>query len=150
MAVKSAKRLIQTNISTYGDLDNDRFARALLHHRNSVDTESGLSPAMITQGRQFRDFLPTSPSRLALRFKWQQMADLREQTYARRHVIKAEQLDTKSNPLPPLIVGDHVDIQEVRGNMYPSSWVRCSILTTPQVARPVAQREILLGLKFSR
>ena len=42
VAVKSAKRLIMENIGPKGQLDTDRFARALLLHRNTPDPMTGL------------------------------------------------------------------------------------------------------------
>ena len=58
VGVKSAKRLVRGNLTQTGSLQTDRFARALLAHRNTPCPVSGLSPAQIVFGRVLRDFLP--------------------------------------------------------------------------------------------
>ena len=55
VAVKSAERLIMDNISPSGSLDTDKFARAVLQHRNAPDPETGVSPAEIVFGHPTRD-----------------------------------------------------------------------------------------------
>ena len=45
VAVKSGKRLVMDNLGPSGSLDTDKFARAILMHRNQTDPTSGLSPA---------------------------------------------------------------------------------------------------------
>ena len=55
VGVKSAKGLIQDNPSPSGDLDTDKFARALLIHRNTPDPLTDVSPAQIVFGRSLRD-----------------------------------------------------------------------------------------------
>ena len=52
VAVKSAKRLVMSNLGHNGSLDTDAFARALLVHRNTQDPTTGLSPAMGIFGRE--------------------------------------------------------------------------------------------------
>ena len=47
VAVKAAKRLLMSNISPNGDLNNDSFLRALLQLRNTLDPDCDLSPAEI-------------------------------------------------------------------------------------------------------
>ena len=50
VAVKAAKRLLMSNISPNGDLNNDSFLRALLQLRNTPDPDCDLSPAEIVFG----------------------------------------------------------------------------------------------------
>ena len=61
VAVKSMKRLLSDNISDSGDLDTDRFTRAILQFRNTPDPENGISPAEIIFCRLLRDSLPFNP-----------------------------------------------------------------------------------------
>ena len=81
VGVKSAKRLIMENLGSKGQLDTDRFARALLH-RNSPDPLTGLSPAMILFGRELRDHLPAVLTKYQPRLEWRLEADLREKAHA--------------------------------------------------------------------
>ena len=112
VAVKSAKRLIMENLGPKGQLDTDRFARALLLHRNTPDPMTGLSPAMILFGRQLRDHIPAVLSKYQPRVEWRLEADLREQAFAKRHAKMEEKLLTGSKSLPPLSIGDRVTVQD--------------------------------------
>ena len=54
VAVKAAKRLLMSNISPNGDLNNDSFLRALLQLRNTLDPDCNFSPAEIVFGHPLR------------------------------------------------------------------------------------------------
>jgi hypothetical protein len=108
VGVKSAKRLIQDNLNPNGDLDTDRFARALLVHRNTPDPLTNLSPAQIVFGRTLRDHIPAPVGHFTPRKEWQDMAKKREESFMIRHYRKAEELTRGSKKLPNLIPGDHV------------------------------------------
>ena len=108
VAVKSAKRMIMENLTPSGSLDSDKFARALLIHRNQTDPVSGLSPAQVIFGRQLRDHLPLQPEKFQPRAEWRLEADQREKAFSKRHVLKHEQLSATSKTLPTLQVGDCV------------------------------------------
>ena len=58
LAVKSTKRLIEDNVGPNGELDTDKFLRAILIKRNTPDPTSKLSPAEIVFGRKLRDTMP--------------------------------------------------------------------------------------------
>ena len=58
LAVKTVKRMLMDNITATGPLDVDKFQRALLMYRNSVDPETKASPALILFGRPLRDAIP--------------------------------------------------------------------------------------------
>ena len=49
-AVKSAKRIVMDNSKLDGSPDWDKITRALMQHRNTPDTEFGLSPAQLVYG----------------------------------------------------------------------------------------------------
>ena len=124
VAVKSAKRMVQNNLGPQGNLDTDKFGRALLMHRNNPDPTTGLSPAQILFGRQLRDHLPLTPGKFLLRPEWRQTAEMREKCLATRrsrHVRKAEQLSKGAKLLKPLATGDKVAIQDQTGNT-PRRW----------------------------
>lgn len=123
VGVKSAKRLVRDNLHTNGSLDNDRFARALLTHRNNPCPTSGLSPAQIIFGRVLRDFLPIQPGKFAPRPEWRLAADQRAAAFAKRHVLKHEQLHHGARHLPPLVLSEHVAIQDQTGKT-PRAWTK--------------------------
>ena len=55
VAVKSAKRLLISNIGPSGSLDYDKLPRAMLQLHNIPDTDSNISPAQIIYGRPIHD-----------------------------------------------------------------------------------------------
>ena len=55
VAVKTAKRLLSSNIGPTGDLDHDQFLRAMLQLRNTPDPDCNISPAQIVFGRPLPD-----------------------------------------------------------------------------------------------
>ena len=112
VGVKSAKRLVRDNIHADGSLDNDRFARAILTHRNNPCPTSGLSPTQILFGRVLRDVLPIQPGKFSPRQEWRLSADQRVATFAKRHLLKHEQLQQGTKQLPPLLLRDHVAVQD--------------------------------------
>ena len=116
MAVKSAKRLVMDNLGPKGSLDTDRFARALLSHRNCPDSESGLSPAQIIFGRELRDHLPSLVSKYQPRQEWRMEADLRARAMAKRHGKMEKWLQHGSRSLPPLAQGATVVVQDQQTN----------------------------------
>jgi transposase InsO family protein len=54
IGVKSVKRLLRNNVGHGGSLDVDKFAQALMQHRNTPDRDICKSPAEIVFGRQIR------------------------------------------------------------------------------------------------
>ena len=47
--------MLRSNVDASGSLDNDKFLSALLHLRNTPDSDCQVSPAEIIYGRQLRD-----------------------------------------------------------------------------------------------
>ena len=121
LAVKHAKRLVQDSLGPGGALNTDHMARALLAHRNTPDSLTGLSPAQVVFGRVLRDFLPASPGRYHPRAEWRLTADNREIAHAKRHVKTEEALSTRARHLPTLVVGDVVSVQDQMGTT-PRRW----------------------------
>ena len=121
LGVKQAKRLVLDNLLPNGGLDSDRFARALLTHRNNPCPTTGLSPAQVIFGRVLRDFLPLQPGKFEPRKEWRQSAESRAHAYAQRHILKSEQLAVGSKHLPPLATGDNVAVQNQTGKS-PRAW----------------------------
>ena len=121
VAVKSCKRMVRDNLQPDGSLDGDKFARALLIHRNTPDPATGVSPAQIVFGRQLRDHLPTPLHKLDMRSDWTRAAKLREECFMRRHYAKCEDLSHGTKQLQPLIPGDNVYVQDQAGKS-PRQW----------------------------
>ena len=125
VAVKSAKRLVMDNLGPRGSLDTDRFARALLAHRNNPDPETGFSPAQVIFGRELRDHLPALVGRYQPRQEWRLEADLRDRAMAKRHGRMEERLKHGSRALSPLTCGDTVVLQDLQtNNGKPGRWTK--------------------------
>ena len=84
LAVKTAKRILTTNVTASGKLDVDSAARAMLLHRNTPVPDVGESPAVMLLGHTLRDHLPSAPHKM--RREWSDIADRREAAFAKRHV----------------------------------------------------------------
>ena len=110
-----------------GDIDTATLVRGLLQLRNTPDQDTGLSPAQLLLGRDLRDFLPSSnrssPIKHArdLRRKWQEVAEWRELALAPRQARIHDKLVQGTKELTPLVIGDHVMIQNQLGNK-PRRW----------------------------
>ena len=119
VGVKSAKRLIQNNIAGNGDLNTDKFSRALLIHRNAPDPDAGVSPAEIVFGKPIRDHIPAlnfSPRQV-----WADLARKREDSFMKRHFLKSESLKQGCKNLKNLVTGDNVYVQNQAGPS-PNKW----------------------------
>ena len=117
------------NLGPSGSLDTDKFARAILMHRNQTDPTSGLSPAQVIFGRQLRDHLPLQPEKFQPRAEWRMEADQREKTYMKRHILKHEQLSTTAKNLPGFDIGDTVAIQDKSDPGKAGKWTKTGTVT---------------------
>ena len=132
--VKSMKRLLRENIGPGGSLDNDRFLRALLTHRNTPDPLSKKSPAEVLFGRKLCDTLPvfgenrTPFSDENVLPLWREGWQLKERALRSRAVKNVEALSKRSRDLPALRDGDKVFIQNQTGN-HPKKWDRTGTVT---------------------
>ena len=128
VAVKSAKRLLQSNVGPSGSLDTDSFLQAMLQLRNTPDPDCNLSPAQIIFGRPLRDKLAfvtrlnkyTNPH---IRPTWREAWNEKEAALRHRYHRTSEALTEHSRALPPLIIGDRCYIQNQTGN-HPKRWDR--------------------------
>ena len=127
VGVKTAKRMIMENTGPNGTLDTDKFMRAMLQYRNTPDRDTGLSPAMAVFGRSIRDFIPVHPGRYLPHPTWRETLVSREEALRNRHFKVSERLTEHTRTLPPLVVGDHVRIQNQRGN-HPTKWDRTGVV----------------------
>ena len=115
--------MLTDNITAMGSLDVDKFQRALLIYRNSIDPETKASPALILFGRPIRDAIPILMGRYSPHETWKELMSHREMALAKRHSREHERWNEHTHHLPPLQVGDHVYLQNLVGN-HPRRWER--------------------------
>ena len=151
LAVKTCKRLLQSNTDAAGNLDTPAVTKALLQYRNTPISGIGMSPAYMMFSRQLRDALPSSPEdRTSSRTPsyterygkrsdvWKQIQAGRELAHARKQAKVIERYDEHTRPLEPLSVGDSVSIQNQSGPK-PLRWDR-----TGQVVERLENRQYLV------
>ena len=120
VAVKSAKRLLRSNIGPTGSLNTDQFLRAMLQMRNTPDPDCKLSPAEIIFGRTIRDaftFCNRKETFLnpSVQPHWRDAWSLKEAALRKRFVRWAERYNERTKSLLPLRVGDRCFIQNQVG-----------------------------------
>ena len=122
-AVKTAKRILANNTDSFGRLDSDNVARALLLHRNTPVLDADISPAVMLYGHPIRDHLPSVLSKERIRHEWTAIRDLREEAMAKRNHRNASTFNEHTQPLEQLEIGDRVRIQNQTGPS-PKRWHR--------------------------
>lgn len=127
VGVKTMKRLLMDNTGPGGDLNNDKFQRAIMQYRNTPDRDTGLSPSMSVFGRHMRDFIPVLPQKYRPHRTWIDSLDSREEALRIRHMRAQERLSEHTRRLPPLKVGDHVRIQNQIGP-HPLKWDKTGVI----------------------
>ena len=115
------------NTSPSGSLDTDKFQKAMLAYRNTIDPETKASPAMIIFGRPIRDAIPIPLGKYCPHPTWSELMAHRENALAKRHTREHEKWEEHTRALPPLKVGDAVFIQNLTGN-YPKRWERTGVV----------------------
>ena len=115
VGVKTCKRMITGNAGPNGEIDVDKFQRAMLQYRNGPDQDTKLSPAMIVFGRPTKDFIPILPGRYQPHNTWAEVRSNREVALSKRHMKISERLSEHTKVLPELTAGDNVRIQNQVG-----------------------------------
>ena len=120
VAVKSAKRLLRTNVGPNGSLNTDRFLRAILQLRNTPDPDCKVSPAEIIFGRPIRDAFAfcnrkETFSNPQVQPHWKDNWTLKERALRKRFVRWSERQNERTRSLRPLNVGDRCFIQNQVG-----------------------------------
>ena len=128
VAVKTAKRLLRSNVNHNGSLDNDKFLRALLQLRNTPDPDCDLSPAQIIFGRPLRDSFQfinrlEKFSNPHIRPMWREAWSAKEEALRTRFTKSSEKLNKHAVPLSPLHEGDKCFVQNQTGKD-PKKWYR--------------------------
>ena len=111
------------NVGPNGDLNNDSFLRALLQLYNTPDPDCGLSTAEVVFGRPLRDafsFINRHAKFLNrfIRRTWRQTWKAKEDALCMRAGSSKDALMRHCRPLPALLCGDRVFIQNQKGR-YP-------------------------------
>ena len=132
VAVKTAKRLLRSNVQPSGSLNSDKFIRAMLQLRNTPDPDCHLSPAQIIYGRPLRDSFAFAGrlekfSKRSLAKIWKDSWEAKEEALRVRFTKSTERLNEHSRELVPLKVGDRCLIQNQTGN-HPKRWDRSGIV----------------------
>ena len=115
LAVKSLKRMLRDYVSGSGCLDSDAITQALLSHANTTCKILKVSPAELAFGRTLRDFFPRNVDALMPIPEKLLTAEAKE---LRQRTIRADmgrRLDLHTKVLDKLVVGDHVQMQNLRG-----------------------------------
>ena len=133
VAVKSAKRLLRSNIDATGSLDSDKFLRGLLQLRNTPDPDCNVSPAQIVYGRPLKDAFSFANhlekfSNQNISPMWREAWQLKERALRTRFVKSSEILNRRSRDLPKLSVGERCFVQNQTGPS-PIKWDRTGIIT---------------------
>ena len=121
VAVKTAKRLLRSNTGPSGNLDTDRFLRAMMQLRNTPDPDCNISPAEIVFGRPLRDTF-AFVNRLEkfnndnIRPLWRNAWNQKEEALRQRFHHSAEGQNQKARSLLPLKLGDRCYVQNQTGN----------------------------------
>lgn len=140
-AVKSAKRILEGNIDPRtGSLNTENASKALLSHRNTPNQDTGISPAMALYGHPLKDHLPMMRP---IRQEWQETLDAREAALAKRH-LRPSQTSNTSNELPPLLIGQAVQVQNQTGTK-PNKW-----LSTGVIVETLPHRQYRIRIDGSR
>ena len=109
-AVKSMKKSLHKCWNHQkGALDMDKWPSALLQYRNTPDA-SGLSPAQHLLGHPIQNALPVHHS--AFSKEWQKQVNEAETKAAELKQKSVENYNAKAKPLPKLVVGNHVIVQD--------------------------------------
>lgn len=93
----------------------------MLQYRNTPDRDIKLSLAMCVFNHPIRDLIPIPPGKYKPHHTWQETMFAREEALCIRHMRSAKRWTEHTKRLPPLIIGDHVRIQNQTGPL-PLKW----------------------------
>ena len=129
LAVKTVKRLLESNVALDGNLNTDKFVRAMLQQRNTPDRDCKLSSAEILFGHPLRDSMPQlDKSGMVFDNKqvhpvWHEAWAAKEHALRSRLIKSCESLEHHSKELEPLREGDSVFVQnQDKSSKAPTKW----------------------------
>ena len=103
------------NTKSDGSPDWDKVFRALMQHRNTPDSEYGLSPSQLIFGRPIRDFLPIRPGQYSPAEVWVDGRETCELALRKRFIKASERWSSNTKDLQPLQPGSRVMLQNQHG-----------------------------------
>ena len=115
LAVKSLKRILRDYVSGSGCLDSDAITQALLAHSYTPCKTLKLSPAQLAYGRTLKDFFPRNVESLTPIPGNLLSAEVKDKMQSKIRADAGRRLDEHTKMLPELMVGDHVQLQNLRG-----------------------------------
>ena len=124
LAVKTARRLLSTNVANDGTINNDKVACAVLQYHNTPLQGSPMSPAQLLFGRTLVDFLPTNPKAYQLHPHWAEQVAITQQNRSLHHQGITQRYNFGTRTLSPLTVGQRVVIQ----NHSTKRWDRSGVI----------------------
>ena len=132
VAVKSAKRLLRSNIGTSGTLDSDKFLRGMMQLRNTPDPDCKLSPSQILFGKQLRDAFGFvnrlgKYNNQAINPIWREAWQMKEHALRTRFIKTSEKINNHAKDLARLEIGDRCFIQNQTGP-HPKKWDRTGVV----------------------
>ena len=101
-AVKTAKRIITSYVSTSDPLNHTRLAQAILEHRNTPLPDLNLSPAQLLFHRVLRDKIPNHPMHYHLHKDWILTSRQREVLFQKKNSAMLKTYNATSKNLHPL------------------------------------------------
>ena len=108
VAVKTAKRIIRSNLGKGGSLDCDKASLAILQYLNTPLKGFDKSPAQLATGRTLRDGVPTPKQHYKVEKHWEEELQRREQYMASQEGSPSP----GARELRPLTVGCKVRVQD--------------------------------------
>ena len=114
-AVKAAKRLLRDNLNSKGQLDTDKFMRAMMQYKNMPHQDNLHSLAQMVYGRQLRDFIPSMQYKYEYMDDWGMSQELRERMLAKQRSKDEVKWTHCTKQLPDIPVGTAVSIQNQTG-----------------------------------
>ena len=128
IGVKTVKRALASDTPDSGDLDTDRFQRAMLTYRNTPDPVTKISPAIAVFARPIKDLIPVLPGKLKLHAYWDSLLDDWKATMASRGAKEHDKWSEHTHHLTQLQVGDYVRVQNQTGPFL-RRWDKVGIVT---------------------
>ena len=127
IAVKASKRLLRDNLNSRGQLNTDKFMRAVMQYKNTPQQDTMRSPAQMVYGRQLRDFIPSLQHKYEYMDDWRMSQELRERMLAKQRTKDNEKWTVRTKELPDLLIGTAVSIQNQTGPD-PKKWDKTGIV----------------------
>ena len=143
-AVKSSKRMLQDRVSRAGNIDNDKFVKAILQYRNTPHNDCRISPAQMVFGRTLRDHIPCLPYKYAASANWCVSQELKKMMMTKSREVDGEKSARNTRSLQSLPMGTPAAIQNQSGR-YPTKWDKTGVIME---VRP--QEQIVVKVDGSR